>query len=916
MNPENCDRRTIKRYLSTDHFNCELICKIANQKRHIKVRDMTHENLTVTLDQFSPERPKVDTCFKAIPLHVNNDYQGDLNLKINLISGDVVLLIPEDNESAALLWEAIYNYHSTYSIKQRDKIKKLVRSDLLPNRGQFSEEARLNRVKFIQQKTQTDISGVANTSIDSQDLRGNIEAYLGSIEIPIGLAGPIYIEGNEVEGLFYAPMATTEGALIDSVTRGSLAITKSGGVTTRVLGQRMMRVPLFIFANMYSALFFAEWVRIHASQIKSEAVKYSNHAQLMELEPHVIGRSVHVHFVYETGDASGQNMSTTCTWNTCLWILERLKHHPDHAVERFFIDGNLSNDKKVTFLSFVKGRGMRVIAEAFISERILSTILKTTPEQLFAAYQGVVAGATQAGMIGMNVNVANVIAAMFTALGQDIACVHESSIAHFHMEMHDHGIYVSVLLPSLVVGTVGGGTGLPQQRECLQILGCSGVGKAFKLAEIIAAFCLALDLSTLSAVSSGHFAISHERLGKNRPVNYLKIGDFDQTFFTRLFQNQRNDKSINVTQVHFDHHHEIGSSIVTLMTAEKVKKLLGHYAVRLAVTADQQSTENINIIMKIKPLDSEVIFMVNTVASVCDNQLAAEFKRANGDTGFIHCHTRELNIYRHQDECFTRITPKLYGIYEDKEREAYVLLMEQLNNMELMDSADDISGWTHDHIRCAIDDISSFHRLWYKKEDELQQSSWIGWYPTKTKMEHYTRLWHRMLVHTNNEFPEWFENRDLHYLRGLIDAIPEWWSVIEKSPKTLIHGDFNPRNIAFRKNENGLRLCAYDWELATIQIPQRDIVELLAFSLSPEEIHLSQLQYWSEYQRQSLSKACGEEIDKALWWQGFRYSFYDLLINRCMHYCMAHTAQHYEFMDRVMNNVLTIVCQELRNEEK
>ncbi|PIE40831.1 MAG: hypothetical protein CSA49_06475 [Gammaproteobacteria bacterium] len=344
----------------------------------------------------------------------------------------------------------------------------------VPARGLYTEQARQERLAFVREQCDMQFEEVSKLGLDPTSLVSNIEALIGSVEIPVGIAGPLHIKGAEADGLFYAPMATSEGALVASATRGATAISRSGGATARVLDQRMLRVPVFVLNSSANAVLFSEWVTDHFKEIAEETRKYSNYANLVTLKAFVFGRSVHVHFVYKTGDAAGQNMTTTCTWRACQWILAAMNAFQGVEFENFMIEANLSNDKKVTYQSFLSGRGIRVLAEAQISDAVCQEILKVSAKQLVEAYNNFVVGSVAAGMVGININIANVIGAMFAATGQDIACTHESAIGQLHLELTDKGeVYATMMLPSLVVGTVGGGTNLPTQRECLELLGCA-----------------------------------------------------------------------------------------------------------------------------------------------------------------------------------------------------------------------------------------------------------------------------------------------------------------------------------------------------------------------------------------------------------------------------------------------------------
>jgi NADP-dependent 3-hydroxy-3-methylglutaryl-CoA reductase len=907
------DRREQKRYENDSTFKAELGLGVIEEGKKFPIHDLSEHSLSVVVTDKHAKILKEGTELEDAPIFINNEFNSNLQLKIVRVTPDptkkelqIVFAPSNDPGTTAAIWEIIYNYHFS-NISTREKVQYDV-DDLprIPGRGLYTEEARQLRLKFARENTSSKLEKVAITSFDPQKLTSNIEAFIGSIEIPVGIAGPLIINGMNANGIFYAPMATSEGALVASVSRGAIAISKSGGTTAHVIAQRMLRAPLFCMRNMTEALFFAEWIRDHFNEIKEQTKKYSNYANLVELSPTIIGRDVHIQFVYETGDAAGQNMTTTCTWNTCKWIFDQMLHFKNIQVEQFLIDGSLSNDKRVTHASFIKGRGIRVMAEVFIPEEILVSVLKVTTEQLLNTYQAGLVGCIQASMIGVNVNVANVIAAMFASCGQDIASVHESSLAHFHIERAGNGIYATMIMPCLVIGTVGGGTNLAHQRECLEMIGCAGPGKSFKLAEIIASYCLALDLSTSSAIASGQFASAHERLGRNRLVNNLKLVDINDEFVAASMRVTMKDESIKVFSLSKIKDNSLASSILTKLTSDKVNKLLGLFPYAIEYESATEGRIKTEIMIKIKPTDKEVDHMHHSLALICDARLAQEVKKSGGKTGSINCHIRELEIFKQTDPRFTRHVQRVYGIYRDDEREAYVLLQERLKNMELMDSADDVSGWTRTHIEKTIDAIAEVHSIWYGREEELKKTDWIGAYPTLAMMKEHTRLWELLGVHAVNEFPEWFKEEDMERYRVRVNNIPEWWGEIEKMPKTLIHNDFNPRNIAFRKSGDGPVPCIYDWELATLHLPQHDCAELLVFVLNKETTR-DELLHYVEFHRKALERYSGKKIDKNEWWKGFQFSTWDFLINRYSMYMMAHTVRDYGFMERTQGTLRHIL---------
>lgn len=814
-----------------------------------------------------------------------------------------IWLEARSKDSEADLWLAMERLerrdddYPTYTDQELRDLPKI------PARGLYTEDARQERLDFLRKQTGHNLKHTQETRLDAERLTGNIENFFGAVEVPLGLAGPLLFKGDKARGVFYLPMATSEGALVASATRGATAITRAGGVNTRVIQQRMMRVPLFVLSDMRGAFRFSSWIRDHVEEIRAQVGKVSRFANLISVEPTVLGNQVHVQFIYETGDAAGQNMTTSCTWYCCQWLMQQMEHYEEIVFDNFIIEANMSGDKKVNYRSFLVGRGTRVTAECLLSDEVIESVLKVSPDQLMSAAQAIIAGSTQVGMIGFNINVANVIAAVFTATGQDIASVHESSLAQLYVQRVKGGVYASIVLPALIVGTVGGGTALPIQREQLELLGCYGPGKVSRLAEIIAGYCLALDLSTLSAVASGQFATAHDRLGRNRPVQWFKSEDLNQGFFTERMRLKSQDPSLTVTACVPLKRHEKGSSIITEMTARKVSKLVGHFPYKLTTHSEQDGEHSFEVMVKVKPLGSEVSMMINSMASMCGPKLAHTYAKFQSRTGFNATHIRELGVYNIDHDAFKTYLPKIHGLYENPEREAYVIIMERLEHMVLMDSSDDTSGWGHEHILAAIEGAAALHAVFYDQADALKALPWIGQPHDLGSMAEMRPLWDALGVHAAEEFPEWVNQRDLGLVRELVRDIPVWWAELEAMPRTLIHNDFNPRNICLRQD---LTLCAYDWELATINLPQHDVAELLCFVLTPSTTE-QELHTYIHHHRSALERHIGQAIDPETWERGFLLALYDLCVNRAGLYVMAHTFRHYSFMERVVRTLRHLI---------
>ncbi len=345
------------------------------------------------------------------------------------------------------------------------------------------------------------------------DLQGNIENYIGMARVPVGLAGPLLIRGEHLDGSVMVPLATTEGALVASYSRGMKAITESGGAVARVLETGVQRAPYFKFADLPAAGRFVSWVLAHLDDFVRITEKTSRYAKFKQVKPILEGNSVTLVFEFFTGDAAGQNMVTICTGHICSFILKSC----GEAVSEFYIESNASGDKKANHQSFQHVRGRKVSIEVCLPKAVVEAVLKSTPENMERFGRAAAYGSLKTGTLGVQAHCANGLAALFIACGQDAACVAEAAVGIIRMEVDKMGgLYVAGTFPNLIVGSVGGGTHLGTQRECLEIMECYGTGKANRLAEITAGVCLAGELSILAALAEGHFVQAHATLGRRK----------------------------------------------------------------------------------------------------------------------------------------------------------------------------------------------------------------------------------------------------------------------------------------------------------------------------------------------------------------------------------------------------------------
>ena len=400
------------------------------------------------------------------------------------------------------------------SFKVKDAIAERVKRTSVPSDkdNNSTPEIVRERQKFIEEYTGVKLQHINKYSFTPDVTRGNIENFTGVAQIPIGFAGPLKINGEHAIGEFIVPLATTEGTLVASYNRGMKLLNLSGGVTCTVVGDSMQRAPVFVFENARDGRDFVQWVDANLPKIREEAEATSSVAKLTYIDRYLSNKLVFLRFNYTTGDAAGQNMVGRATFAACSWILENAP-----KILHFYLESNFATDKKSSQINVMRTRGKRVTAEAVIPRDVLIQNMRVDPETVH--YHAGIAnvGAFMSGANNNGCHSPNGITAMFIATGQDVANVAESSAGIVYTELTpEKDLYISITIPSLIVATHGGGTGLPTQRECLELLGCVGKGKVKKFAEILAGVVLAGEISLASAISSLDWVSSHEQYGRNR----------------------------------------------------------------------------------------------------------------------------------------------------------------------------------------------------------------------------------------------------------------------------------------------------------------------------------------------------------------------------------------------------------------
>jgi hydroxymethylglutaryl-CoA reductase (NADPH) len=758
---------------------------------------------------------------------------------------------------------------------------------IVPGRGLVTKVSTRMRQDFLE-SINIGTDRLSQSQLDLHEIQNNIESYIGTAEIPLGIVGPLlFVDGTRVEQV-YCAAGTLEGALIASMNRGAKALSQSGGFTAEVAWQRMTRVPMFLFNNFEEAIVFADFVPTILGQVKTAAEKYSNHAILQEIKPIHDGAVVHLRFAYSTGDASGQNMTTVCTWHAMLFIAEKFTTETGITPLDFVIEGNGASDKKISQYNIHSGRGVNVVASCMLEEKVINDVLRTTSEKIERCFSPSRLLAARDGMVGYNINVANAIAAIYVATGQDLACIHESGVGTLHIQRTSAGLSLRLNLPNLVIGTVGGGTHLPKQSQALEIMKCLGSGKVERLAKLIAGFALGLEISTYAAIVSGEFAKAHERLGRNKPVKWLLRSELTHDFILARLNGYFHDKT--VTHIAAANEVLLENGILTNIAGKITRKLIGFVPLTLKYHQEQNSTVELNLLLKSKATDEEVIKGLHLMAASIDPQLSDLFKESKNHLEYCNCHVKELELYSHLHETGFKFMPYFYGKFIDPRREIYFLINELLDygSLKIVNSENNPEKWSDQDILNVIKTATTFH----SSLDPTKLPSVLPFEPWKSK-----DLYKKLVTILINERAEQDAVEQLRDLLASIDSFEERALSISAT-RTVIHNDFNPRNIAIRSNGDPI---IYDWELAVIDLPHRDIVEFLSFVL-PEDVSKETLWRYLEYHH----SLCGTTFWKD-WLGAYRYALQVYIATRVSLYEVSGILVKYDFSRRILKTSLRML---------
>lgn len=384
-----------------------------------------------------------------------------------------------------------------------------------PNGSDCTLDAVNKRWQHLERNNVMNMSHASNL-YEGEDLTvyaSNIENCIGTVKMPVGVAGPIRVRGTYAQGDFLLPMATTEAALVASYHRGSALISKAGGCSAMLMAEGVTRSPGFAFKTIADLATFSHWVLLNKETLSETTKKTSNYCRLIDIRIAAEGNNLYLLCDFTTGDAAGQNMVTIATQAMCEYIIANTPVPPKY----WFVEANCSGDKKSTAQSYSSVRGKKVSVEINIPAKLVKRFLHTTPQRMVDCWQMSAIGGVISGTMGVQGHYANSLAAMFIACGQDAACVAEAAVGITRFEVCEDGaLYCAVTLPNLIVGTVGGGTKLPSQQACLEMMNLPEENQARAFAEICAAAALAGEISIIGSMSAGDFTTAHKSLARDR----------------------------------------------------------------------------------------------------------------------------------------------------------------------------------------------------------------------------------------------------------------------------------------------------------------------------------------------------------------------------------------------------------------
>jgi hypothetical protein len=565
----------------------------------------------------------------------------------------------------------------------------------------------------------------------------------------------------------------------------------------------------------------------------------------------------------------------------------------------------MSGDKKMNFQNFIKGRGTSVVADCFIPGRVLERVLHVTPHEFALGWMAGAVGGAEIGMIGSDVNTSNILGAIYTATGQDIACVYESSGAVFSVMEENDGLQATIHIPALIIGTVGGGTHLPTQRECLEIMKCYGPNKLFRFAEIIGASCLSLALSTMAAIYTNEFVSAHEKLGRNRPTNKLAKSEIKEAFFEDILFD-KSEKVVDVVEKKID----TSTGIISSILEEKKSIFTGIFNYILTKEDEKGVQKEVSTILKVKADDTELINMGVGIARLSgEDRLPGLFETNIDVFGYTNSHIREIEFYRNVKKEVLDYCPKIYGLKNVPDRNLFAILMEDVSGLSHFNTVNEPEKyWNKKNIELVLEQLAGMHSIYFDKFDqELADKARIHRLDIPS-VKNAVECIYELTNYNASRFPELINKECLLEYRQFLKNFSQYIIRMISYPITLTHNDFHPRNICLRQEENGMKMVVYDWELAAFQNPQHDLIEFLIYVL-PEEATMETFHRYFEFYFKCLQEKTGKKLIKDEFIDVLYLNALELGVIRYNIYLLTHNLLKYEYIERVYKNLRKIILE-------
>lgn len=345
---------------------------------------------------------------------------------------------------------------------------------------------------------------------------------------------------------------------------------------------------------------------------------------------------------------------------------------------------------------------------------------------------------------------------------------------------------------------------------------------------------------------------------------------------------------------------ETDDSVVAELTSWRRGRTasIGLYSAALMVVGPDGERREVKLFVKSKPVDRDVIDVAEAVAALASSELGHAVTQFREHLGFTRCHVRELGLYAHSDPRLRRHTPAVIAMHHDDPSGQWIVALESIDDAYIMNAAGDCAAWTDEAIDAAVAGLAQIHAVGFDRREELAAASWSAPRRDAHQRVAMTPLWSALATHACEQSSSWSDPvlRLVH--QQLASDVGPWARALDVSPQTLIHNDFNPRNIAIRGHPGALTLCAFDWELAAIGVPQRDLAELLCFVL-PVDAPPSMIAHWVNRHRVLLERETELSFRPDAWDIGFRAALCDLLVDRLASYAMVDRIRRQAFLPRV-----------------